>query len=60
MELMYPFVILVIIVILIFVLVIKNKKDDKYKNGIKVANTQYIKSIPYYKEIVKKQKFFQL
>jgi von willebrand factor type A domain len=55
---MYPFVILVIIVILIFVLVIKNKKDDKYKNGIKVANTQYIKSIPYYKEIVKKQKFF--
>lgn len=58
MELMYPFVILVIIVILIFVLVIKNKKDDKYKNGIKVANTQYIKSIPYYKEIVKKQKFF--
>ena len=54
MELMYPFVILVIIVILIFVLVIKNKKDDKYKNGIKVANTQYIKSIPYYK----KQKFF--
>lgn len=58
MELMYPFVILVIIVILIFVLVIKNKKDDKYKNGIKVANTQYIKSIPYYKEIVKKHKFF--
>ena len=58
MELMYPFVILVLIVILIFVLVIKNKKDDKYKNGIKVANTQYIKSIPYYKEIVKKQKFF--
>lgn len=58
MELMYPFVILVIIVILIFVLVIKNKKDDKHKNGIKVANTQYIKSIPYYKEIVKKQKFF--
>lgn len=58
MELMYPFVILVIIVILIFVLVIKNKKDDKYKNGIKVANTQYIKSIPYYKEIVKKQKIF--
>lgn len=58
MELMYPFVILVIIVILLFVLVIKNKKDDKYKNGIKVANTQYIKSIPYYKEIVKKQKFF--
>lgn len=58
MELMYTFVILVIIVILIFVLVIKNKKDDKYKNGIKVANTQYIKSIPYYKEIVKKQKFF--
>lgn len=58
MELMYPFVILVIIVILIFVLVIKNKKYDKYKNGIKVANTQYIKSIPYYKEIVKKQKFF--
>ena len=58
MELMYPFIILVIIVILIFVLVIKNKKDDKYKNGIKVANTQYIKSIPYYKEIVKKQKFF--
>lgn len=58
MELMYPFLILVIIVILIFVLVIKNKKDDKYKNGIKVANTQYIKSIPYYKEIVKKQKFF--
>ena len=41
-----------------FCLVIKNKKDDKYKNGIKVANTQYIKSIPYYKEIVKKQKFF--
>lgn len=58
MELMYPFAILIIIVILIFVLVIKNKKDDKYKNGIKVANTQYIKSIPYYKEIVKKHKFF--
>ena len=29
-------------------IVFKIKKENKYKTGIKIANTQYAKKIPYY------------
>lgn len=56
MELINPIVIYVGIPILIIISVSKLKKRDIYKNGKKVANTQYVEEIPYYKEIMKNYK----
>ena len=56
MELIYPFILYISIPIIIFLLIIKINKKSIYKNGKKVANTQYTKSIPYYNEIMKKYK----
>lgn len=48
MELKYPWIIIVAIPVLIFLIVFKIKKENKYKTGTKIANTQYTKKIPYY------------
>lgn len=58
MELEYPWVLYIGIPIIIILLFIKLKKGSKYKDGKKVANTKYIKEIPYYKKVLKKHKFF--
>lgn len=48
MELKYPWILIIGIPLLIFLIVFKIKKENKYKTGIKIANTQYAKKIPYY------------
>lgn len=54
MELVYPFVLIIGIPVVIFLFFINLKKDDSYENGKKIANTEYVKELPYYKEILKK------
>ena len=56
MELAYPFVLILGVPIIICLIVINFKKDNSYEKGKKIANTQYIKDMPYYKEILKKYK----
>jgi len=56
MELMYPFVIYIDIPIIILLLILKFKKSNIYKDGKKVANTKYVKNIPYYKDVMRKYK----
>lgn len=56
MELVYPFVIYIGIPIILLLLIVKFRKSNSYKDGKKVANTKYIKSIPYYKNVIKKYK----
>lgn len=58
MELEYPWVLYIGIPIIIILLFIKLRKGSKYKDGKKVANTKYVKEIPYYKRVIKKYKFF--
>lgn len=56
MELVYPLVIFIGIIILIILIVLKLKRKDVYKDGKKIANTKYVKSLPYYKEVIKRYK----
>jgi len=56
MELMYPWVIFIGIPVLIFLIFFKFKRNEKYKNGTKIANTQYAKKMPYYQKILLKYK----
>ena len=56
MELMYPFVLIVGILFLIILIFVNLKKKSTYENGKKVANTQFVKEMPYYQEVMKKYK----
>lgn len=56
MELIFPFVLYIGGIITIALCLINLKRKTKYSNGIKVANTKYIKEIPYYKNIIRKYK----
>lgn len=56
MELIYPFILIIGIPIIIFLAVSNLKSKDLYENGKKIANTRYIKELPYYKNILKKYK----
>lgn len=56
MELMYPFILIIGLLLLILLVFVKLKKPSTYKDGKKVANTQYVKEIPYYQEVIKKYK----
>lgn len=60
MELVYPFVIYIGIIGLIILTVIRFKKNSLYENGKKIANTKYIKEIPYYKQVLKRYKIFSV
>lgn len=53
MELRYPFIIIIIIIIIIGYFFLSKKQDNKYKNGSKIANTQYLKNTDYYKIKIK-------
>ena len=59
MELRYPFVIFVGIVISLILSFVKIKKKTGYKNGTKIANTKYAKSLPYYNILMKKYKIIR-
>lgn len=57
MELVYPFVIYIGIPILFGLLFFKfHKKNLKFKEGKKIANTKYVKNTPYYQDVLKKYK----
>lgn len=56
MELVYPWVLIIGIPLLIITILWNIKKQSKFKNGSKVANTKYIKNMPYYKKIMRKYK----
>ena len=58
MELVYPIVMIIGIPIILVLLFINFKKPVLYSDGKKIANTKYAQEIPYYKEIMKKYKFF--
>lgn len=58
MELRYPFVIVIGIICIIALFFLNKKNRDKYKEGIKVANTKYLMENIEYKAIIKKYKFF--
>lgn len=63
MELTYKYVFyigIVVVVFLLFSIFFKVKKKNKYKDGVKIANTKYAKSIPYYKEILLKYKVLSI
>lgn len=53
MELRYPFIIIIVIFISVCYFMLSKKKDNKYKNGTKIANTQYLKNTDYYKKKIK-------
>lgn len=57
MELKYQFAIYIAIPIILILIIFRFKRKENYKNGTKVANTQLVKSLPYYKEIIRKYKF---
>ena len=56
MELMYPWVLAIGVILVLFLVVFKIKKENQYKTGNKVANTQYVRKIPYYQKVLNKYK----
>lgn len=60
MELIYPFVVIIGLPLIIVLTLLNLKKDDSYENGKKIANTEYVKELPYYKEILKKYKILTI
>ena len=59
MELRYPFVILIVIFIIVCYLMVAKKRDNKYKSGSKIANTEYLKKSSYYKKKLKEYNFIK-
>ena len=53
MEIRYPFVIIIVIITIACCFIFTKKKNIKYKNGSKIANTQYLKNTNYYKKKIK-------
>ncbi len=60
MELTYPIILILGIVALVGIFFFKFKKKDVYQEGKKVANTHYTKNLPYYQELMKKQKILSI
>lgn len=57
MELRYSFVLFIGIVVLGLVILFRfKKKKHVYKNGKRIANTKYVKKLPFYQEILKRYK----
>lgn len=54
MELKYPFVLGLVVLILIVIIILGKKHKRKFKNGLKIANTQYLKKSVYYQNLIKK------
>ena len=57
MELMYPAAIIVCLICVVVIIFFNKSHKDKYSNGKKIANTQFIKETEYYKQKMKKYKF---
>ena len=56
MELKYPFILCIGIVFIIILIIINFKKKKKYKDGVKIANTKFLKNDSYYNSVIKKYK----
>lgn len=57
MEVMYPVAIIVCLICAIVIMFWNKSYKDKYSNGKKIANTQFIKETEYYKRKLRKYKF---
>ena len=57
MELNNPIYIYIAIIFIILVLIIIRRKKNSYKKGSKIANTKYVKSSSYYKNLLFRYKF---
>ena len=60
MELIFPAVIVICLLIVIATFFIKVNKKEAYTQGKKVANTNFIKDTPYYKQKMKKYKLLSI
>lgn len=60
MELVCPWVMYIGIPILVVLIILKFKRKSKYKQGKKIANTEYTKNLEYYKKIMRKYKILNL
>lgn len=60
MELRYPIILIFGILFISIVLFFLKKYKSKYKMGIKIANTQYIKNTLFYKKIIKEYRIILL
>lgn len=56
MELAYPLALFIGIPLLVILIILKFKKKETYKQGKKIANTEYTKNLDYYKQILRKYK----
>lgn len=56
MELINPFILYIGIPLVIILSIIKFKNKTTFKDGKKIANTKYVKSMPYYQKMLKKYK----
>ena len=59
MELRYPIFIPITIIAFSILFIIGKKKIQKYKDGSKIANTQYLKNTIYYKKIIRRYNFYK-
>ena len=59
MEMRYPYVILIGLIIIVIAIILKTKKTS-YKDGTRIANTSFIKELPYFKKRVRNYKFILL
>lgn len=56
MELMYPWIIVLCLIFALVIWFVKFNKKEEYTQGKKVANTNFIKDTPYYKQRMRKYK----
>ena len=54
MELKYPLVLGIVLFLLILIVIFGKKQKRKFKNGLKIANTKYLKESVYYHNLMKK------
>ncbi|MEE3343302.1 MAG: VWA domain-containing protein [Bacilli bacterium] len=59
MELRYPFAIIIVVILFLGIIWIYRKKDNGYKDGSKIANTEYLKNTDYYKKKLREYKMIR-
>ena len=59
MEMRYPYIILIGLILIALTIFIKKKKNI-YKEGTRIANTSFVKELPYFKKKIKFYKFILL
>ena len=60
MEVKYPLIIITLPIVVIICLLLIKKKNENFKVGSKIANTEYLKNSKYYKIIVKRYNFIKV